>query len=84
MSRLARLIVGLVVVEGALAYLWWQMLQPDVTGRTHFIDANGPVEVGRTMGMAMGAILGFAVFLFIIGTAADRKKAAALAKVRRD
>ena len=83
MSRLIRLIVGLTIVEGTLAYLWWQMLQPDVLGRTHFINADGPVEVSRIMGGAMGAIAGFAIFSYFVFGAARKKKAAAAA-YRRD
>lgn len=80
MNRIVRLVVGLTIIEGALAYLWWRLLQPDVIGRTHFIDASGPVEVSRTMGMAMGGVLGFGLFLFFVFGAAQRKKAAARAR----
>lgn len=78
MSRLVRLILAIALVESMLAGLWWYMLQPDpMTGRTNFIDpAAGPAEVSQMMGTAMGVVLGAAIFLFIVASAADRRKAA--------
>jgi hypothetical protein len=78
MSRKIRLLIAIVLVEGGLAGLWWYMLQPDpATGRTNFINADGPAQVSQTMGTAMGVVLGFAVFLYFIASAADRRRAAA-------
>lgn len=77
MPRTIRLVLGIVLIESMLAGLWWSMLQPDETGRTHFIDASGPAQTGEIMGTAMGVVLGFAIFLFFIASAADRKRAAA-------
>jgi hypothetical protein len=76
MPRVVRLLIGIIVVEGALGWLWWHLLQPDATGRTHFLNADGPAEVSRIMGGAMGAVLGFALFLFFIASAADRRRKA--------
>ena len=74
MSRLVRMLIAIVLVEGALAYLWWYLLQPDETGRTNFVNADGPAQVGQIMGTAMGAVLGFAIFLYFVASAADRKR----------
>lgn len=76
MSRRVRLLLGIVLVEPMLAGLWWYMLQPDERGRTQFLSPDGPAEVGRIMGTAMGAMLGLAIFLYFIASAADRRSAA--------
>jgi hypothetical protein len=74
MSRRVRLLLGIVLVESMLAGLWY-MLQPDERGRTQFLSPDGPAEVGRIMGTAMGAMLGLAIFLYFIASAADRRRA---------
>lgn len=76
MNRLVRMIVAIVLVEGLLAGLWWYLLQPDpATGRIAYDPVTGPAKLGEIMGTAMGAALGFAIFLHVIGTVAARKKA---------
>jgi len=71
MTRKARVILAIVVVELLLAGLWYYLTILAVT-RGNTPDAAK--IIGQTMGMAMGGLLGLGVIMFIVAAKADRTK----------
>ncbi|RVC13941.1 hypothetical protein [Mesorhizobium sp. M7A.F.Ca.CA.002.15.2.1] len=74
MSKKARLILTMVVIEAVLAGIWWYrarfgMANPDR------VTADFQAVVGQTMGMAMGGLLGIGFILFLVAARNDRNAA---------
>ncbi|SJM35755.1 hypothetical protein [Mesorhizobium delmotii] len=70
MSKKERVVLVTVIIEAALAGLWWylaSMANPD------HVTADFQQVVGQTMGTAMGALLAIGVMLFFIAARNDRK-----------
>ncbi|MBZ9743307.1 MULTISPECIES: hypothetical protein [unclassified Mesorhizobium] len=72
MSKKARVILVMVIVEAALAGIWlwlarYGMANPDR------VTADFQAVVGQTMGMAMGGLLGIGLILFLAAARNDRK-----------
>jgi len=80
MSKKARLILVMVIIEAALAGLWWYLARYGMANPDR-VTAEFQQVVGQTMGMAMGALLGLGVILFFVAARNDRK--AAEGKTRR-
>jgi len=73
MTYKMRAIVGVVLVEILLGGIWFYLAalgaeQPDR------VTADYQTTLGSTMGMAMGALLGFGVLLFFIAAKRDRDR----------
>ena len=68
MSRLARFVIGMVVIEAFLAGLWWYLMT--LPGQ----KPEAPMVIGQVMGGAMGLVLGFGVFLFVVTLVAQKKR----------
>ena len=72
MTYRARTILAIVVVELLLGGIWFYLAgmgasQPDR------VTADFQGTLGSTMGMAMGALLGFGVLLFLVAAKRDRQ-----------
>ena len=79
MSKKARLILAMVIIEGALAGIWWYLARYGMANPDRVIaDFQG--VVGQTMGMAMGGLLGLGLILFVVAARNDRKAAQQKAK----
>ena len=74
MSRAKRVILVLVLVELCLAGLWFYLAHLAATSAGTAPDAQQ--VIGRTMGGAMGLILGLSPFLYLLARSNDRKAAA--------
>ncbi|MFK0687422.1 hypothetical protein ACFX5Q_04310 [Mesorhizobium sp. IMUNJ 23033] len=74
MSKKARLILVLVIIEAALAGLWWYLARYGMENPDR-VTAEFQQVVGQTMGTAMGALLGLGVILFFVAARNDRKAA---------
>lgn len=74
MSRKVRLVLVLVIVEAALAGLWWYLARFGLDNPDR-VTADFQTVLGQTMGMAMGGLLGLGVLLFFMAARADRKAA---------
>lgn len=72
MSKKARLILVLAIIEAGLAGLWWYLARYGIQNPDR-VAANFQEIVGQTMGMAMGALLGLGVILFFVAARNDRK-----------
>jgi hypothetical protein len=72
MSKKARLILVLAIIEAGLAGLWWYLARYGIQNPDR-VAANFQEVVGQTMGMAMGALLGLGVILFFVAARNDRK-----------
>ena len=71
MSRKARVILVIVVVEVALAALWGWLAQYGLANPGK-VTADFQGVVGETMGMAMGAFAGLGLLLFMLAAKNDR------------
>ena len=80
MSKKARLVIVLVIIEATLAGLWWYLARYGMANPDR-VTADFQKVVGETMGMAMGGLLGLGVLLFFVAARNDRK--AAQNKVQR-
>ncbi|SDA45836.1 hypothetical protein [Mesorhizobium qingshengii] len=80
MSKKARLILVMVVIEAVLAGIWWYLARFGMANPDR-LTADFQAVVGQTMGMAMGGLLGIGVILFFVAARNDRK--AAQGKARR-
>lgn len=76
MSKKARLILVLVIIEAALAGLWWYLARYGMANPDR-VTAEFQQVVGQIMGTAMGALLGLGVILFFVAARNDRKAARA-------
>ena len=74
MSKKARLILAMVVIEAVLAGIWWYLARFGMADPDR-VTADFQQIVGQTMGMAMGALLGLGVILFFVAARNDRKAA---------
>lgn len=83
MSRKKRVVITFIVVELALAGLWyWLHLQRSlqdsrpgsITVSNDAATLEAQAVIGSTMGMAMGAVAGFFVLLFLIAAKNDRDR----------
>ena len=72
MSKKARLVIVLVVIEAALAGLWWCLARYGMANPDR-VTADFQQVVGQTMGMVMGGLLGLGVILFFVAARNDRK-----------
>jgi hypothetical protein len=73
MTRATRTIILLVLIEICLAIGWVYLAN---VATSHAASPDAPLVIGRTMGTAMGAILGLAPFLYLLARSNDRKAAA--------
>lgn len=80
MSKKARLILAMVIIEAVLAGIWWYLARFG-TANPDRVTADFQAVVGQTMGMAMGGLLGLGFILFFVAASNDRK--AAQNKTRR-
>ena len=72
MSYKARVLMMVVVIEAALAGIWWYLARYGMANPDR-ITADFQGVVGQTMGMAMGALLGLGFILFFVAARNDRK-----------
>jgi hypothetical protein len=72
MSRKARLIVVVVIIEAVFAGIWWYLARFGMANPDR-VTADFQKVVGQTMGMAMGGLLGICVILFFVAARNDRK-----------
>ena len=79
MSKKARLILAMVIIEAALAGLWWYLAHYGMANPDR-VAPNFQEVVGQTMGMAMGGLLGLGLILFVVAARNDRKAAQQKAK----
>ncbi|PZV35223.1 hypothetical protein [Mesorhizobium kowhaii] len=80
MSKKARLILAMVIIEAVLAGIWWYLARFGIANPDR-VTADFQAVVGQTMGMAMGGLLGLGFILFFVAASNDRK--AAQNKTRR-
>ncbi|OBQ74788.1 hypothetical protein [Mesorhizobium erdmanii] len=80
MSKKTRLILTMVVMEAALASIWWYLARYGLDNPDR-VTPDFQAIVGQTMGMAMGALLGVGVVLLFFAAGKDRKAMAD--KIRR-
>ena len=80
MSKKARLILVMVIIEAVLAGIWWYLARFGMANPDR-VTADFQAVVGQTMGMAMGGLLGIGFILFFVAARNDRK--AAQNKARR-
>jgi hypothetical protein len=74
MSRKARLILVMVIIEAALAGLWLYLARYGMANPDRVTPDFQPV-LGQTIGMAMGGLLGVGLILFFVAARNDRKAA---------
>jgi hypothetical protein len=72
MSKKARLILVMVIIEAVLAGIWWYLARFGMANPDR-VTADFQAVVGQTMGMAMGGLLGIGVVLFFVAARNDRK-----------
>ncbi|BAB48782.1 hypothetical protein [Mesorhizobium japonicum] len=80
MSKKTRLIVTMVIIEAALAGIWWYLARFGMANPDR-VTPDFQAVVGQTMGMAMGGLLGIGFIMFFVAARNDRK--AAQDKARR-
>lgn len=74
MSKKARLILAMIIIEGALAGIWWYLASYGAANPDR-VTADFQGVVGQTMGAAMGGLLGLGLILFVVAARNDRKAA---------
>ena len=74
MSYKARVLITMVIVEAALAGIWWYLARYGMANPDR-VTGDFQVVVGQTLGMAMGGLLGLGFILFIAAARNDRKAA---------
>ncbi|MBZ9979419.1 MULTISPECIES: hypothetical protein [unclassified Mesorhizobium] len=72
MSKKARVILVMIIIEAALAGIWWYLARYGMTNPDR-VTADFQAVVGQTMGMAMGGLLGIGFILFFAAARNDRK-----------
>lgn len=72
MSKRGRLALAMVIVEAALAGLWWNLIRYGMDNPDR-VTADFQQVIGQTMGTAMGALLGLGVLLYFVAARSDRK-----------
>ena len=74
MSRKARVLILMIIIEAFLAGIWWYLARYGMANPDSVTSDFQPV-VGQTMGMAMGGLLGIGFILFFVAARNDRKAA---------
>ena len=74
MSRKARVLIVLVIIEAFLAGIWWYLARYGMANPDR-VTSDFQAVVGQTMGMAMGGLLGIGFMLFFVAARNDRKAA---------
>ncbi|MER9297654.1 hypothetical protein NKI38_14345 [Mesorhizobium sp. M0621] len=74
MSKKARLGLAMVIIEAALAGIWWYLARYGMANPDR-VTSDFQTVVGQTMGMAMGGLLGIGFILFLVAARNDRKTA---------
>ncbi|TIW87042.1 hypothetical protein [Mesorhizobium sp.] len=74
MSKKARLILAMVVIEAFLAGIWWYLARYGMANPDR-VTSDFQAVVGQTMGMAMGGLLGIGFILFLVAARNDRNAA---------
>ncbi len=74
MSKKARLILVMVIIEAGLAGLWWYLARYGMANPDR-VTSDFQAVLGQTLGMAMGGLLGFGFILFFVAARNDRKAA---------
>ncbi|RUZ79255.1 hypothetical protein EN943_08035 [Mesorhizobium sp. M7A.F.Ca.US.006.01.1.1] len=74
MSKKARLILAMVIIEAFLAGIWWYLARYGLANPNR-VTADFQAVVGQTMGMAMGGLLGIGFILFLVAARNDRNAA---------
>ena len=74
MSKKARLILAMVIIEAVLAGIWWYLARFGMANPDR-VTSDFQAVVGQTMGMAMGGLLGIGLILFLVAARNDRKAA---------
>jgi hypothetical protein len=72
MSRKARVLIVLVIIEAFLAGIWWYLARYGMANPDR-VTSDFQAVVGQTMGMAMGGLLGIGVVLFLVAARNDRR-----------
>jgi len=72
MSRKARLLIVFVIIEAALAGIWWYLARYGMTNPDR-VTSDFQAVVGQTMGMAMGGLVGIGFILLFVAARNDRK-----------
>ncbi|ESY76009.1 hypothetical protein NKJ90_19930 [Mesorhizobium sp. M0051] len=72
MSKKARLILAMVIIEAFLAGICWYLARYGMANPDR-VTPDFQAVVGQTMGMAMGGLLGIGVILFFVAARNDRK-----------
>ena len=74
MSKKTRLVLTMVIIEAALAGIWWYLARYGMANPDR-VTSDFQAVVGQTMGMAMGGLLGIGLILFLVAARNDRKAA---------
>ncbi|WP_027058064.1 hypothetical protein [Mesorhizobium loti] len=74
MSRKARVLIVLVIIEAFLAGIWWYLARYGMANPDR-VTSDFQSVVGQTMGMAMGGLLGIGIVLVLVAARNDRKAA---------
>jgi hypothetical protein len=74
MSKKARLILVMVIIEAALAGIWWYLASYGMANPDR-VTSDFQAVLGQTMGMAMGGLLGIGIILFFVAARNDRNAA---------
>ncbi|MER9939860.1 MULTISPECIES: hypothetical protein [unclassified Mesorhizobium] len=74
MSKKARLVLAMVIIEAGLAGIWWYLARFGMANPDR-VTADFQAVVGQTMGMAMGGLLGIGFILFLVAARNDRNAA---------
>jgi hypothetical protein len=74
MSKKARLILAMVIIEAFLSGIWWYLARYGLANPDR-VTSDFQAVVGQTMGMAMGGLLGIGFILFLVAARNDRKAA---------
>ncbi|TPM38608.1 hypothetical protein [Mesorhizobium sp. B2-3-4] len=76
MSRKKRVLIVFVVIEAALAGIWWWLARYGMANPDR-VTSDFQAVVGQTLGAAMGGLLGIGLILFLAAARNDRKAAQA-------
>lgn len=71
MTKVKRTILAIVLVEVILAGIWYYLVGLGLT-QPERVTADYQSTLGSTMGMAMGAFLGFGLLLLFIAAKRDK------------
>ena len=72
MSRKARVLIVLVIIEAFLAGIWWYLARYGMANPDR-VTSDFQADVGQTLGMALGGLLGVGFILFFVAARNDRK-----------